>query len=190
LNQGLLFDTYLAVRVPWQRFSNVRPVVGYRYQSFAFTTHDGAQAALGSSVMDLPGDGINFKQIFNHVYFGGVIIATFKAGKIIYDLPQVDLECQVDYALISAKNEDSHLLRAGDRLTAENTRGHCWHVLVSMGLMRRGVLSARIEADFKRLMTDGDHQLSNNLFNLNFSFDGSRVWSDQASVSALGQLVF
>jgi len=51
-------------------------------------------------------------------------------------------------------------------------------------------LSARVEADFKRLLTDGDHQLRNNFFSLNFSFDGSRVWSDQASISALGQLVF
>jgi hypothetical protein len=44
-----------------------------------------------------------------------------------------------------------------------------------MGLFRRGALSARVEADFKRLITDGDHQLRNNFFNLNFSFDGSRV---------------
>jgi outer membrane protease len=193
LNQGLLFDTYLAVNIPWQRFRNVRPVVGYRYQYFVFTTHDGAQAALGGSLEDqilaLPGDGIDFKQKFNHVYFGGVIRTSFEAG-YMYSLPRVDFECQVDYALVSAKNEDSHLLRAGDRLTVENTKGHCWHAMVAIGFMRRGVVSARIEADFKRLMTDGDHQLSNNLFNLNFSFDGSRVWSDQASISALGQLVF
>jgi outer membrane protease len=190
LNKGLLFDTYLAVSIPWQRFSNVRPLVGYRYQYFAFTTHDGAQASLGGGVMDLPGDGIDFNQTFNHVYFGAVINTSFEPRCVWNNLPRVNLECQVDYALISAKNEDFHLLRTGDRVTTENTRGHCWHVLVSMGFFRRGCLSARVEADFKRVMTDGNHQLSNNLFNLNFSFDGSTVWSDQASISALGQLAF
>ncbi len=190
LNKGLLFDTYLAVRIPWQRFGKVRPLVGYRYQYFAFTTHDGAQAALGAGVMDLPGDGIDFNQLFNHFYFGGVVSISFEPTIILSNLPRVDLECQVDYALITAKNEDFHLLRTGDRVTLENTRGHCWHVMVSAGFFKRGALSARVEADFKRLMTDGDHLLRNSLFNLNFSFDGSRVWSDQASISALGEFVF
>jgi outer membrane protease len=190
LNRGLLFDTYLAVNIPWQWLSGIKPVVGYRYQCFAFTTHDGSQAALGGGVMALSGDGINFRQTFNHVYFGGLFNANFETGSALYGLPRLELECQVDYALITARNEDLHLLRAGERVTEENTNGHCWHIMLSMGFFRRGALSARIEGDFKRLMTDGNHQLRNNLFSLNFSFDGSRVWSDQASISALAQLTF
>ncbi|MGO9571774.1 MAG: omptin family outer membrane protease [Desulfomonilaceae bacterium] len=190
LNKGLLFDTYMAVSIPWQRFSNVRPLLGYRYQQFSFTTHDGAQAVLGSDVTDLPGDGIDFQQVFNHLYFGGVLNASLDLGDILSNFPRVDLECQLDYALVNARNEDLHLLRKGERVTAESTLGHCWHFLMSMGFFRRGALSARVEADFKRSLTNGDHQLRNNLFNLNFSFDGSRVWSDQVSISALGQLVF
>lgn len=190
LNRGFLFDTNLAVSIPWRRFSNVRPVLGYRYQSFSFTTHDGGQAVLGGEVIDLPGDGIDFRQAYNHVYFGGVFNTSLELAGIFNNFPRVDLECQLDYALVSAKNEDFHLLRKGDRVTAESTVGHCWHCSISMGFFRRGALSARIEADFKRLLTDGNHELRNNLFNLNFSFDGSRVWSDQASISALGQLVF
>ncbi len=190
LNKGLLFDTYVAVSIPWLRISNVRPLLGYRYQYFYFTTHDGAQVVLGSGAVDLPGDGIDFRQIFNHLYFGGVFNTSLDLGNILNNFPRVDLECQLDYALVSARNEDLHLLRKGERVTAENTTGHCWHFLVSMGLFRAGSLSARVEADFKRLLTDGDHQLRNNFFSLNFSFDGSKVWSDQASISALGQLVF
>ncbi len=190
LNKGFLFDTYVAVSIPWLPISNVRPLLGYRYQYFYFTTHDGAQAVLGGGSVDLPGDGIDFRQIFNHVYFGGVFNTSLDLGNILNNFPRVDLECQLDYALVNARNEDLHLLRKGERVTAENTVGHCWHFLVNMGLFRRGALSARVEADFKRLLTDGDHQLRNNFFNLNFSFDGSKVWSDQASISAFGQLVF
>jgi len=190
LNKGLIFDTYIGVTIPWQRFNSVKPLLGYRYQYFSFTTHDGVQFDLGGSPIDLPGDGIDFRQIFNHLYFGGVFSRSFNLGTLFGNAQMLDFECQIDYALVSARNEDLHLLRKGDRMTAETTLGHCWHLLVSMEFFRRGTLSARIEADFKRLLTDGDHQLRNTLFNLNFSFDGSRVWSDQASISALGQIVF
>ena len=100
LNKGLLFDTYMAVSIPWQRFSNVRPLLGYRYQYFSFTTHDGAQAVLGSDVTDLPGDGIDFQQVFNHLYFGGVFNTSLDLGDILSNFPRVDLECQLDYALV------------------------------------------------------------------------------------------
>ncbi len=190
LNKGLLFDTYLAISMPWTVFSSVKPLLGYRYQYFYFTTHDGAQADLAGNVLDLPGDGIDFKQTFNHVYFGGVFNTSFNLGPTSSIFPTLDLELEVDYALIHAKNEDLHLLRIGDRVTTENTGGHCWHFYVSMGLFRKGVLSAGVEGDFKRLLTDGDHNLSNSLFQLNLSFNGSKVWSDQASIAAYGQIVF
>jgi len=190
LNRGLIFDTCLAVSIPWVRFSTLRPLLGYRYQYFFFTTHDGYQAVLGGGVGDLPGDGIDFKQIFNHLYFGGVFNTSLDLSYILGNFPRVDLECQIDYALVSARNEDLHLLRTGERVTSENTAGHCWHFLMRMGFFRRGPLSARVEADFKRLITTGDHQLRNNLFNLDFSFNGSKVWSDQASISALGEIAF
>ncbi|MGB6065820.1 MAG: omptin family outer membrane protease [Desulfomonilaceae bacterium] len=190
LNKGFLFDSYLAVSMPWTGFTSVKPLLGYRYQYFSFTTHDGAQADLGGDVMELPGDGIDFRQTFNHIYFGGVFDTSIDLGRTLRIFPTLDLELEVDYALVRAKNEDLHLLRVGDRVTTENTGGHCWHFYVSMGVFRSGVLSARIEGDFKRLLTDGDHNLSNSLFQLNFSFDGSQVWSDQASIAASGQIVF
>ena len=190
LNKGLLFDTYLAISMPWKKFTNVKPLIGYRYQYFSFTTHDGAQADLAGDVMELPGDGIDFRQTFNHVYFGGVFNGGVDLSPVLRMFPTLDLELEVDYGLVRAKNEDLHLLRVGDRVTTENTSGHCWHFYLSMEFFRRGTLSARIEGDFKRLLTDGDHNLSNSLFQLNFSFDGSQVWSDQASIAAAGQIVF
>ena len=138
LNRGFLFDTSLAVSIPWRRLNNVRPVLGYRYQYFSFTTHDGSQAVLGGDVIDLPGDGIDFKQVFNHLYFGGVFNASLELASILNNFPRMDLECQLDYALLSAKNEDFHLLRKGDRVTAESTVGHCWHCSISIGIFRRG----------------------------------------------------
>jgi hypothetical protein len=111
-------------------------------------------------------------------------------GRLIGVLMPVLVDLQFDYALVTAKNEDLHLLRSGDRVTEENTRGHCWHLALGVKTLVRNTLTARIEADFKRLLTNGSHRLTNPLFDLDFSFNGSQVWSDQASISAVGELSF
>jgi hypothetical protein len=100
------------------------------------------------------------------------------------------LDLQLDYGLVTAANEDLHLLRTGDRVTKENTRGHCWHVSANAGFILRDSIKTRIEADFKRLLTNGSHRLINHPFEIDFSFDGAHVWSDQASISAVGEFSF
>jgi len=190
LNKGYLVDVGLTVAVPAISVPNVRPVFGCRYQHFDFTTHDGEQFTLDGDTADLPGDGIDFKQTFHHWYLGACVNMGIDLGGLVGVLIPVVVDLQFDYALVTAKNEDLHLLRSGDRVTEENTRGHCWHLAVGLGTFVSNTLTARIEADFKRLLTNGSHRLTNPLFDLDFSFNGSQVWSDQASISAVGKVSF
>lgn len=137
----------------------------------------------GGPPQALPGDGISFTQTFHHGYLGGIFGTVVRAGALSSMMPMLTLDLQFDYALVNGANEDLHLLRAGDRVTVENTRGHAWHCSASAVMRVRDCLRARIEGDFVRTLTDGSHRLTNSLFSLDFSFDGSRVWSDQATVS-------
>lgn len=190
LNEGRLLDACVAVGPPLQRFLNLRPIVGYRYQRFYFTTYDGFQAELGGDAADLPGDGIEFEQTFYHFYVGGTINDRFDLSNLSDRLPEIQLLFQIDYASVVAKNEDLHLLRIGERITTQNTRGHCWHAAVGVAIKIRDLGVARIEGDFKRIITRGSHQLTNSVFGLDLSFDGSKVWSDQASIAAVGEIAF
>lgn len=190
LNRGVLAEARLAL--PGQRSAGsiLRPVVGARYQQFRFTTHDGMQMAVGGSPQALPGDGIGFKQTFYHAYVGGMLGTVVRTGGPFSTLPTVMLDFQFDYALVKGANEDLHLLREGDRVTMEKTTGHAWHCSIGAMLLVRQSLSARIEVDFIRTLTHGSHRMVNSLFNIDFSFDGARVWSDQASIAALAEWRF
>ncbi len=188
LNRGVIVDLAASLGNPVARFFNLRPILGYRYELLLFTTYDGYQTELGGQAMDLPGDGIEFRQTFSHFYFGGKLYRD-----LILPMPQIGpttlrLLFQLDYALIQGKNEDFHLLRIGNRVTEQNTSGHCWHLLAALGLYGREAFATRIEMDLKRSITHGGHQLTNSFFALNFSFDGSRVWSDQVSLSAVVEI--
>ena len=92
---------------------------------------------------------------------------------------------QGDVGLVNGTNEDKHLLRAGDRVTIDRTRGYCWHVCLGASLDIAHQIRLRFEGDFKRVTTTGSHSLSNPAFNIDFSFDGPAL-VDQASVTATG----
>lgn len=184
LNKGSLCDVYLVLGPPGRSVFSVRPIIGYRYQYFLFTTHDGYQAEILAGATDLPGDGIEFEQIFSHLYGGAIFGTQINLDFIMPRLSTVRVSCQVDFAIVRALNEDLHLLREGERITTENTKGHCWHAALGIGVRAGDTASLWIAGDFKRIMTDGSHRLMNRLFGVDFSFNGSRVWSDQASLSA------
>ncbi|HMK35926.1 MAG TPA: omptin family outer membrane protease [Desulfomonilaceae bacterium] len=188
LNRGLMFDVGVTLPTPLTVSSYLRPVAGWRYQHFFFTTHDGYQAELGNGGSSLPGDGIDFKQTFSQCYIGGTLQTSFNPPVLREFVPPASVGLQCDYAIVNAVNEDLHLWRIGHRVTTEQTLGHCWHVSANVGWMRAGSFTARFEVDFKRLITHGDHRLSN--LALDFSFGGARVWSDQASVSAFAEYLF
>jgi hypothetical protein len=189
LNRGYLADIGLAVGRA-SSSSSVRPIAGYRIQYFDFTTHDGVQMDLGGNVSQLPGDGIDFKQVFHHYYLGGLFVTSLGGG-FSYGYPgTIQLTLQGDVAGVTGRNEDKHLLRDGDRVTVERTRGFSWHVALGASLDVRNLLRLKLEGDFKRIVTTGSHNLTNGTFNIDFSFDGARVWSDQATISAMGELRF
>lgn len=184
LNRGVLIDISCSLGILPHSLL-IRPIGGYRYQHFFFTTHDGFQASLSGDAFELPGDGIDFRQSFHHGYIGGVYRMNLDMVSPL--LAQMHAEFQVDYALVVAKNEDLHLLRSGDHVTMDNTRGHCWHISAAWEFLFTSEVRGRVTGDFKRLVTDGDHRLKNSLFALDFSFGGSKVWSDQFSL--LGEMV-
>ncbi len=185
LNRGIILDVATALGNPVPRFLNLRPLVGFRYQYFFFTTHDGYQTILGGPTVDLPGDGIEFKQFYYHIYFGGSFYTFLNLGIPGGPVSRPRLDLQFDYALVRGSNEDLHLLREGRRITEQITNGHCWHLFTGLSFMATRRLNTRIEVDLKRVLTHGGHLLTNSLFDINFSFDGSRVWSDQLSVSGV-----
>jgi hypothetical protein len=195
LNKGIIFDIAARLSIPLEvltSIGDIAGVAGWRYEYFYFTTHDGEQKVFDgiSDPLPLVGDGIDFTQNFYHVYFGVNGRGTFDPSRFSSMLPQMSLEIQVDYAFVNAKNEDLHLLREGNRITTENTRGHCWHGFVSAQFLTLWDMRTVVQFDFQRSLTHGDHRLTNSLFNLDFSFDGSRVWSDLASISVTGEFKF
>lgn len=190
LNSGWLFDLKFVIKPEWSIFRTLLPVCGLRYQRFYFTTHDGYQVDLSGHAMDLSGDGINFEQIFYHGFLGAEMDTKLNTSGLSRSIPHVNLNISADYALVTARNEDLHLLRRGRRITRENTRGHCWHAEATASFFVRHNIKALLNADFKRIVTDGGHQLTNSVFNIDFSFDGARVWSDQLSITAATELIF
>jgi outer membrane protease len=190
LNRGTLIDIGCSIATPLEQSIPVRPVIGYRYQYFSFTTHDGFQASLDGAAFDLPGDGIDFRQSFEHFYFGLNWEQNLASPRLSEMLSRARLEVKFDYALVKGKNEDLHLLRTGYHKTADTTRGHCWHLAAGLDFSAADYLRARVFADFKRVLTDGSHRLTNSLHVLDFSWDGAHVWSDQASVTAEGIISF
>jgi hypothetical protein len=78
----------------------------------------------------------------------------------------------------------------GDHITTDSTRGHCWHLAVALDFFVSQSMAARLSGDFKRTLTDGSHRLANSFIPIDFSFDGAHVWSDQASISAMGTVTF
>lgn len=189
LNTGYMYDGAVVFDLPYLEGVGMKAVVGGRRQYFFFTTHDGVQVDLSGGVMELPGDGIEFEQYFNHFYVGGVWDARLPLGGLLMGMP-LSMTLQADYAVVSGTNEDLHLLRQGERITRENTQGHCWHIGLKSSFAMNGRLSLELEGDFKRIVTDGSHHLSNTAFAVDFSFHGSQVWSDQAYIAGAAKLAF
>jgi outer membrane protease len=159
---------------------DLRPVAGVRWQRLTLVAHDGAQTELGMPSMALPGDSIRFQQTYWQ-YFLGIRAA--------YDLerhlkaPRLKLHGQLDWAYVDGDNSDHHLLRMGNRMTYEKTRGDAWHASLGLKVGLTENINAGAELEYLRIRSEGSHQLVNDLFGIDFSFDhGVKVWSDQFSM--------
>jgi len=190
MNSGFSVDAKVDMALGLTAALNIRPLVGWRLQRFSFTTYDGEQFQVNEPPLALLGNGIEFKQTFYHYYLGGVFRRTFDGSRLLTSLPLIDIEVQADYGMVVAGNEDLHLLRAGHRVTQDNTRGHCWHANLQIGFLYTQSFRSRLEGDFMRIVSHGSHRLTNPVHYVDFSFDGARVWSDQASFTVTGELSF
>ena len=190
LNSSLLADVRAGIPNPLGLSWKIGPVLGARYEHFDFTTHDGKQMDLTGNVIDLPGDGIDFEQVFRHFYFGVAVEGMLHAERLVEWAPPIHMTIDLDYGLVKALNEDLHLLRMGERITTENTEGHCWHAAVTAAVSLRDRLRAKLQGEFKRILTTGDHRLTNPLFSIDFSFGGSQAWSEQVSLTGTLEVPF
>jgi hypothetical protein len=189
MDRGLMLDLAFTVGKPMGRGFGVRPVFGYRHQYFDFTTHDGVQEDISGNTANLQGDGIEFEQTYHHYFAGAQVgLDLQRLGRV--SLGRLQATCQIDYALVDARNEDLHLLRSGERITIENGSGHCWHFGIAVTSRTSRSIRAGVSIDFMRVITDGSHRLLNSPFSIDFSFDGSKAWSDQLSGELTAEIVF
>lgn len=164
---------------------DLRPLAGFRWQRLSFTAHDGTQyyPAPGENRPpdSLPGDAIAFEQTYRLFFFG------LKAAREWKNLPgigRLKLRLQLDWAYVTADNEDHHLLRAGRRFTYEKTTGDGWHALAGLDMALTERLDATLEWDYLWIKTSGTHRWVNPEFEMNFSSDhGVVVWSQQQSLA-------
>lgn len=165
---------------------DIRPAMGLRWQRFSLVTQNGMQYTLTENnkvqAIALPGDGIRFEQTYWQFFLG--FKAAFDLGQPFH-LSRLHLLTAVDWAYVDAKNEDWHLLRAGKRMTYEHTRGNAWRAGMDLKIGLTQNWNATVGAQYLYIRTTGNHQLVNECFGTNFSFDyGVNVWSRQISVTA------
>lgn len=178
------FDTDIDIS-DWMRLPkwlSIKPVAGFRWQKFNLVSHDGVQWDLTCNTpgFDLPGEGIRFKQEYWQYFIGlrAGLDLSYAAG-----IKSLILLMQADWAYVEGKNEDHHLLRAGQRFTYENTYGQALHA--SIGLKKDIGKNFRIglDADYLTINTTGKHRMVNEALKMDMDFsNGVKVWSDQASV--------
>jgi hypothetical protein len=169
------------LRLP--KWLSIRPVAGFRWQKFNLVSHDGAQWDLTCSTpaLSLPGEGIRFKQQYWQYFIGlrsGVDLSHVTGIKSLMFL------MQADWAYVEGKNEDNHLLRAGQRFTYETTYGQAWHASIGLKKDFGKNFAIGLDADYLTINTTGKHRLVNETFNTDMDFsNGVKAWSDQASIS-------
>lgn len=158
---------------------DLRPMMGFRYQTLNFTTHDGLQIYPGSNTppLPLPGNGIQFNQTFYQYVLG------FRWGLDFGDLialPGSKVYGQFDWAYVEGNNTDHHLKREGQRYTYENTTGHAWHTAVGAEIPLIDQLTFSFTYDYLNISTSGTHRLVNKTFNIDYSFNnGVKAYSLQ-----------
>lgn len=174
------------------KWFDLRPTAGLTWQRFSLVTHDGIQyyTAPGNTTPPdpLPGDGINFEQTYWQFFVG--FKAGFDMGKPFH-LSRLKLLTQVDWVYVDANNEDYHLLRAGKRMTYDETTGDAWHALVNLKIGLTQNLNANVGAEYLRITTTGSHRLVDEPSGIDFRWkNGVKVWSEQISMTMSLEYLF
>jgi hypothetical protein len=161
---------------------DLRPVLGFRWQTFRFIAGDGFQFSLDAKeIGPLAGDSFDVRFTFQHYYVG---------ARSHLNLGRLGVSLQGDYGWLTAKDADRHLLR-GDRITTDTGKGYCWHLSASASMLVKDCMSVRLEGDFKRLVAKNcSHWWDEGDGIEGGSWDGAKIWSDQQSVSAYAEFRF
>ncbi|MCE5334948.1 MAG: omptin family outer membrane protease [Desulfobacteraceae bacterium] len=175
-------DVKIADLVGMPAWLDLRPLVGFRWQNFQMTAHDGLQIYTDPTLTPdpLPGNAIGFEQTYWQYFFGAR--AAIDLGKP-FGLKRLNGLLQLDYGYVEAQNVDHHLLR-GRRFTIEDTTGDALHGSVALvaGLTDR--LSLSLDGDFLRISTSGTHRWLELDYGIDQSWNyGVNVWSEQNRIS-------
>ncbi len=212
LNRGYSVDAAMDLRGAAVAFGRQAveccPIVGVRCQGLEFTTYDGVQRYFPSSQeliflgertgtfvdllpVDLPGDGIGFTQLYDQYYLGGKVLVNLNPSDPWFGNGRFRFMAQADLGYVKGRNEDRHLLR-GERITIEETQGLVWHLGLNLSYLVTGTLNLRGEFDFKRISTAGSHYWNEAAPGPPPQTwqRGVRVWSDQAFLATLAELLF
>lgn len=169
-----------------------RPVAGFRWQQFSLVAHDGTQydyttPGLPPDVQSLNGDAIDFEQNW-YQYFAGVRLG-YEWQRLSW-LERLKLQTQLDWSYVMGSNWDHHLLRAGTRITEEQTDGNGWHASVGLLFGLRPGLDLGIDADYLKLDTSGTHTWRDDAYPTETWSNGVRGWSEQYGVTVRAQFRF
>lgn len=182
LERGLVLDINADWGIASYRGATFRPVFGFRWQDFRFVSHDGYQFSLMPGMTGpLTGDSILNQYKFKHFYLG---------ARSFVNLYGLGFTLQGDLGRVTADNFDHHFMR-GETGGPMNGRGYSWHLNAGLATSFRSFVNLKLEADFLRLVAN-DCTLENIEENgsVSGSFGGSKIWSDQQSLSAYAELRF
>jgi len=171
--------------------SLIQGIIGFRAQQFNFTYTDATQYEIGAAPIYLPGAGIEFSEHYYHWYGGGIIRWATDLGDLYGPLrtAQLGIRLQGDYGYVKGSGVDFHILRApGPRITFEQTTGHSWHVNATVDFRVTSAVALGVEGDYIGIWTVGTHQWTEP--GTNWTWDGSKVWSEQKYVAVTGSVNF
>jgi hypothetical protein len=177
---------------------SVWPVGGFRWQKFEIMAFDLTQLVGFDSrtyqfvplVPPVPtaGDVIRFRQEYYHYYVGGQLRLDLEFPWLI---PDIRLTFQGDWASVQAFNFDHHLLREGDFIIKEDTRGDAWHLGLSGEVLFTDHFTVGIEGEYTQIRTSGSHHFINEPLGIDQTWTrGVHVWSNQTAVTFFMRLRF
>jgi hypothetical protein len=182
MERGWLADVNADWEVVAYGGASLRPVAGYRWQNFRFVSHDGFQTSIaGNPQGPLAGDYILNSYVFKDFYVG---------ARSYVDCGRFGLVLQADWGWLRADSFDHHL-RRGELGGPMYGNGNSWHLSAIVGVAVGKNVNLRVEGDFKRLVakncTMENHDENGVLTGI---WDGAKIWSDQQSIAAYGELRF
>lgn len=160
---------------------DIRPLVGFQWQKFSFTVHDGVQHYYDPPAPDdpLPGNLLDFDQTYWQ-YFVGVRSA-WDMGRP-FKLPSLKFLTELHGGYVTGYNKDHHLLR-GDRYTFERTHGYCFYVCLGLEAQVTKNISLGTGIDYLMIRTRGTHNWRHNAIGVDEIWrNGVKVYSDQIGI--------